>query len=45
MVRVGQSSLIVFTFLDDERAVYDRFDTVSLLLIERLEHIDAPSAA
>jgi hypothetical protein len=44
MVRVGQSSLIVFSFVSDNPAVYDRWDTVSLVLIERLEHLEATTA-
>jgi hypothetical protein len=45
MVRVGRSSLLVFSFVSEEPNVYDRYDTVSLLLIERLEYLDVPTAA
>lgn len=36
MVRVGKNSLIVFTFISDEPEIYDRWETVSLMLIESI---------
>ena len=38
MVRVGRSSLIVFTFVCDDPEIYDRWETVSLMLIESIAH-------
>ena len=45
MVRVGRSAVLVFSFVSDDPAIFDRWDAVSLVLIERLEHLDAPAAA
>jgi hypothetical protein len=39
MVRVGKNSLIVFTFVSDDPQIYDRWETVSLTLIESLTHL------
>lgn len=44
MVRVGKNSLIVFTFVSDDPDVYDRWETVSLMLIESVTHLEALSA-
>lgn len=33
---VGRNSLIVFTFVSDEPEIYDRWETVSLVLIESI---------
>jgi hypothetical protein len=38
MVRVGRNSLIVFTLVSDDPDVYDRWETVSLMLIESIAH-------
>jgi len=38
MVRVGKNSLIVFTFVSDEPEIYDRWETVALVLIESIAH-------
>ncbi len=43
MVRVGKNSLIVFTFVSDDPGVYDRWETVSLMLIESVTHLEALS--
>src|SRR3974390_882183 len=45
MVRVGQRALLIFTFVSDDPSVFDDWDTVSLLLIERAEHLDAAAAS
>jgi hypothetical protein len=37
-VRVGKNSLIVFTFVSEDPEIYDRWETVSLLLIESIAH-------
>jgi hypothetical protein len=45
MIRVGRDSF-VFYFADTPDAPYERFETVGLLLVERLEHIEiAPTSA
>ena len=44
MVKVGRSSLIVFTFVSDEPDIYDRWHTVSLMLIESVTRHEAPAA-
>lgn len=43
MVRVGKNSLIVFTFVSDEPEIYDRWETVSLVLIESITHHESLS--
>ena len=43
MVRVGRNSLIVFTFVSDDPQIYDRWETVSLMLIESLTHLEPQS--
>ena len=40
MVRVGRNSLIVFMFVSDDPETYDRWETVSLMLIESLTHLE-----
>jgi hypothetical protein len=40
MVRVGRNSLILFTLVSDNPEIYDRWETLSLLLMERLSHLD-----
>lgn len=41
MVCVGKNSLIVFTFVSDEPEIYDRWETVSLVLIESVAHLES----
>jgi hypothetical protein len=41
MIRVGRNSLIVFTVVSDDPDVYDRWETVSLMLIESISHLEA----
>lgn len=41
MVRVGRNSLILFTFVSDNPDLYDRWETISFLLMERLSQPDA----
>ena len=35
MVRVGRSSLMLFTLVNDEPELFDRWETISLMLMER----------
>jgi hypothetical protein len=44
MVRVGRSSLIIFSYVSDDPEVFDRWETVSLMLIESVTHQEAPAA-
>ncbi len=44
MVRVGRNSLVVFTYVDDNLDIHDRWDTVPLMLVESAAH-SGPSAA
>jgi hypothetical protein len=44
MVRVGRSSIILFTFVSDDPDLYDRWETISLMLMERVTQLDAPVA-
>lgn len=44
MARVGRNSLILFTFVGDSPEVFDRWETVSLLLMERISHLDATAS-
>ncbi len=41
MVRVGKRDLLIFTFVSDPPDVYDRWENVSLLLIESLAPLEA----
>jgi hypothetical protein len=44
MIRVGKRDVLIFTFVSDAPGVYDRWENVSLLLIESLAPLDAPVA-
>jgi hypothetical protein len=44
MVRVGRRDVLIFTFVGDTSEVYDRWENVSLLLIESLAPLDAAVA-
>jgi hypothetical protein len=44
MVRVGRRDLLIFTFVSDSPEVYDRWESVSLLLIESLSHLETSAA-
>jgi hypothetical protein len=41
MVRVGKASLVIFTFVSENPEIYDNWDTVGLLLIETISHLDS----
>ncbi len=41
MVRVGRGTILVFSFVSDDPEIYDRWDNVSLMLVEQLSHLDA----
>lgn len=40
MVRVGKTYIIIFTFVSDEPEIVDHWNTVSLMLIEHIAHLD-----
>jgi hypothetical protein len=44
IVRVGKGDLLIFTFVSDAPEVYDRWENVSLLLIESLSPLEASIA-
>lgn len=44
MVRVGRRDVLIFSFVSDAPEVYDRWDNVSLVLIESLSPLE-PAAA
>jgi hypothetical protein len=44
MIRVGRRDLLIFTFVSDSPEVHDRWDNVSLSLIESIVPLDAPVA-
>ncbi len=41
MVRVGRNSMMLFTFVSDNAEIYDRWETLSLMLMERVSQPDA----
>ena len=41
MIKVGKTSLIVFTLVPDESEVFEQWETVPLMLIESVSHLDA----
>jgi hypothetical protein len=41
MVRVGRRDLLIFTFVSDSPGVYDRWENVSLMLIESIAPLEA----
>lgn len=40
-VRVGKQDVLIFTFVSDSPDVYDRWENVSLLLMESLSPLEA----
>jgi len=44
MVRVARDCLILFTFISDNPNVVDHWETIPLLLMESIMHLDAPVA-
>ena len=41
MIRVGADTVIIFSFVSDNPDVYDKWESVSLLLIEAISHLEA----
>ncbi len=44
MVRVGRNVLIIFTSVRDDPDIFDRWETVSLMLIENISFTETPVA-
>ncbi len=42
MVRVGKSNLLVFSFASDQPEVFDEWESVSLMLMESISHLETP---
>lgn len=40
MARVGRNVLMLFTLVSDDPDVFDRWETVSLMLMESVSHLD-----
>jgi hypothetical protein len=41
MAKVGRNSVILFTFVTDNPEIFDRWETISLVLMERVSQVDA----
>jgi hypothetical protein len=41
MLHVGRSKMVLFTFVSDDPRIFDRWETISLMLTERISHLDA----
>ncbi len=41
MARVGRNSLMLFTFVGDTPELYDRWETISLMLMERISQLES----
>jgi hypothetical protein len=44
MIRVGRTSLMVFSLLSDDPDVYDKWETASLVLVESISHLEGAVA-
>lgn len=44
MVRVGRRDVLIFTYVSDSPDVYDRWENVSLVLIESISPLEASVA-
>lgn len=42
MVRVGKTNLLIFSFVSDQPEVFDEWQSVSLMLIESITHLESP---
>jgi hypothetical protein len=45
MLRVGRSSVNIYTFAGEPTDPYERMEMVSLVLVESVEPLEAPHAA
>src|SRR5438105_1146679 len=44
MIRVGRTGAVIFSYTSDDPDVYDKWETVSLVLIESIDHLEASVA-
>jgi hypothetical protein len=42
MIKVGKTDVVIFSLVSDDPELYDHWNTVSLVLIESVSHLDAP---
>ena len=42
MARVGRTNLLVFSFVSDQPEVFDEWQSVSLMLMESISHLEVP---
>ena len=42
MIKIGKSFLLIFSFATGELDVVEQWETVSLMLIESISHLDIP---
>jgi hypothetical protein len=42
MVKTGKTNIVIFTYVSDQPEIYDKWDTVSLMLIENVSHLEIP---
>lgn len=42
MIKAGKTYLVIFTYVSDHPEMVDHWDSVSLLLIEHISHLDTP---
>ena len=45
MVKVGKTNAIVFSFVSDQPEVFDEWQSVSLMLMESISHLEVPVAS
>ncbi len=45
MIRVGENSVVVFKFGDENDRVFERFKMLGLSLVESIEHVDTAMAS
>ncbi len=45
MIKLGKNFLVIFSVAAGETDVFERFDSVSMMLIESVSHIDQPVSA
>ena len=43
-IRVGRTGVVIFSYTSDDPDVYDKWETVSLVLIESIDHLEASVA-
>lgn len=41
MVQVGRHEIVIYSLVSDEPDIHDKWDTISLMLIEYISHLEA----